>query len=90
MLYEVITRKMNPNQYVVFEGIREHLGQGLHQILISGLALFFFVLPLTLIITQFSEINQNNNLAASTRWQVILAEPIPKFAILLSNRNNFV
>ena len=80
--------KMSPGQYIVFTGMQRQLGQRLQQIVTSGISLLFFVLPVTLTITQFSKINQSDNYATTARWQEILAEPIPESAILLSNDRN--
>jgi len=88
LVVSFVHRKMSPDQYLVFKRMQAQLGQRVQRIAISGLSLFFFGLPLTLVITQMFDINQNNNFATTRRWQEILAEPIPKSAILLSNDRN--
>jgi hypothetical protein len=50
--------------------------------------LFFFALPLALLVTRYSLVNQSQNKAAQIRWQEILKEPIPTSAVLLSNDRN--
>jgi hypothetical protein len=83
-----LRQKINLNQFVVFERLRDRLGRQAYRLVIIGLVTFFFALPLALVTLRTAEINQRNNTAASMRWQEILSEPIPTAAILLSNDRN--
>jgi len=57
----------------------------------SLLVLPFFALPLWLTTAHRADVDQSHNTRASTRWQAILAEPLPRDAILISNdRNNIM
>jgi hypothetical protein len=83
-----LRQKINLNQFVVFERLRDRLGWRAYRLVIIGLVSFFFALPLTLVTLRTAEISQRNNTTASRRWQEILSEPIPPAAILLSNDRN--
>ena len=54
-------------------------------------ALLFFVLPVWLLLDSYGDVDQSRNNRARSRWQMILAEPLPENAILVSNdRNNIM
>jgi hypothetical protein len=51
----------------------------------------FFALPLWLAAGDYTSIDQSHNIGARTRWESILAEPLPPNAVLVSNdRNNIM
>jgi hypothetical protein len=79
-----LRQKINLNQFVVFERLRDRLGRRAYRFVVIGLVTFFFALPLALVTLRTAEISQRNNTTASRRWQEILSEPIPPAAILLS------
>jgi hypothetical protein len=47
-----------------------------------------FALPLCLGIGHYADLDQSQNTAARTGWEVILAEPLPSEALLISNDRN--
>jgi 4-amino-4-deoxy-L-arabinose transferase-like glycosyltransferase len=55
------------------------------------LVLLCFVLPLWLSFTRYASVDQSGNTGARSRWEAILAEPLPPDAVLISNdRNNIM
>jgi hypothetical protein len=51
----------------------------------------FFALPFWLAATQYAAVDQSQNTRARTRWEEILAEPLPEKAVLVSDdRNNIM
>jgi hypothetical protein len=83
-----VRQKMDRSQSAVFERLREKMGFKAYRWLMVMLGVFFFVLPIVLFTMRNPEVSQTNNTTASTRWQKILAEPIPTASILLSNDRN--
>jgi hypothetical protein len=83
-----IRSKISPTEDAMVERMQTRLGQQLYRMISTGLALFFFVLPAWLLINHFNQIDQSQNIAARSRWQEILAEPLPEAAILISNDRN--
>ncbi len=83
-----VRSKMGANEYVAFERVRERLSQNMYLVATIFLSVLFFLLPIVLLTTRISQVDQKNNTAASQRWQKILTEPIPKSAVLLSNDRN--
>jgi hypothetical protein len=53
-----------------------------------GLVLLFLALPLGLVLSNASALDQSDNTAARTQWEALLAEPLPPNAILISNDRN--
>jgi hypothetical protein len=84
----LVHRKMSAGDELLFEQMRERLQQGLSRLAAQGLMLFFFAIPLVLLLTRYSVLDQSHNTAAQTRWQAILEEPLPASAVLLSNDRN--
>jgi 4-amino-4-deoxy-L-arabinose transferase-like glycosyltransferase len=55
------------------------------------LVLLCFALPLWLSLTRYASVDQSGNTGARSRWEAILAEPLPPDAVLISNdRNNIM
>jgi len=55
------------------------------------LVVLFFTLPLWTAASQYPDADQSWNRQAHTRWEAILAEPLPRDAVLVSNdRNNMM
>ncbi len=55
------------------------------------LVLLCLALPLWLLLTRYASVDQSGNTAARSRWEAILAEPLPPDAVLISNdRNNIM
>jgi hypothetical protein len=53
--------------------------------------LLLFALPLGMAVSHYAGVDQSQNTRARTRWEAILAEPLPPSAILISNdRNNIM
>jgi hypothetical protein len=51
----------------------------------------FFALPVWMAVTRYADVDQSCNNRARTRWEAILAEPLPPDAVLVSNdRNNIM
>jgi hypothetical protein len=51
----------------------------------------FFALPLYLAGSHYAAVDQSRNTLARTRWEAILAQPLPERAVLVSNdRNNIM
>jgi hypothetical protein len=51
----------------------------------------FFVLPVWMAVTHYASVDQSRNTRARTRWESILAEPLPREAVLISDdRNNIM
>ncbi len=83
-----VQRKTDSAAEAAFGQIQERLKKNMVGLTATGLSLFFFALPVTLIITQITGLDQSQNSAAADHWQTILREPIPDAAILLSNDRN--
>lgn len=88
LAHRFVRRKMGAPEKAAFGYLKDHLEQNMARLTTTGLTLFFFVLPIILLATHFSQVNQSSNTAASRRWQQILNEPIPESAVLLSNDRN--
>jgi 4-amino-4-deoxy-L-arabinose transferase-like glycosyltransferase len=52
------------------------------------LVLLCLALPLWLILTRYTSVDQSGNTGARSRWKAILAEPLPPDAVLISNDRN--
>ncbi|MCB0211477.1 MAG: DUF2723 domain-containing protein, partial [Anaerolineae bacterium] len=83
-----VRQKIGAEDSVIFQRMRRQLWRNAYQIIALSLPLFFFALPIFLMVTNFAVVDQNKNTQAQTRWQEILAEPLPESAILLSNDRN--
>ncbi len=58
------------------------------RVLASLLVVPFFVLPVWMAVTHYSDMDQSQNRRARTRWEAILSEPLPTGAVLVSNDRN--
>jgi hypothetical protein len=83
-----IRSKISPTEDAMVERMQLRLGQRLYRVVSSSLPLFFFVLPAWLLASHFNSLDQSQSVAVRSRWQDILAEPIPESAILISNDRN--
>ena len=59
-----------------------------NQVASVGLVLLFLALPLGLVLSNFADLDRSNNTGARTQWEMLLAEPLPSGAILISNDRN--
>jgi len=84
----LVQAKMGAPEEAALGYLKTRLEHNMLRLSTTGLALFFFALPIILLITRFNTVNQANNITAGQRWQKILTEPIPKAAVLLSNDRN--
>jgi hypothetical protein len=84
----LVRHKMGVSDEITFESLRQRLQQNLYGLVACGLMVFFFALPLALLVTRYSLVDQGQNRATRTRWQEILKEAIPTSAVLLSNDRN--
>ncbi|MEW5957923.1 MAG: DUF2723 domain-containing protein [Chloroflexota bacterium] len=71
-----------------FEALNRHLEQGIYRLVLLALIIGFLFVAIVFMITQNGLIDQSHNTAARSRWQQILAEPLPQGAVLLSNDRN--
>jgi 4-amino-4-deoxy-L-arabinose transferase-like glycosyltransferase len=53
-----------------------------------GVALLFLALPAWLLLANFTALDQSDSTAAREQWEMLLAEPLPAEAILVSNDRN--
>jgi hypothetical protein len=53
-----------------------------------GVVLLFLALPIWLLFANFTALDQSDNTAAREQWEMLLAEPLPSGAILISNDRN--
>lgn len=68
-----------------------HRLSGQRQAISALVVLPFFVLPVWAVSSYYTEIDQSQQTSARTRWETILAQPLPPDAILVSNdRNNIM
>lgn len=71
------------------EGARWGLKQKRLDLLLHGAALLFLAsLPLALLMRNYRGVDRSHDLRARQFWEALLAEPIPKGAILVSNDRN--
>jgi len=54
----------------------------------AGIVLLFLALPVWLLLANFAALDQSDNTAARQQWEILLAEPLPGEAILISNDRN--
>ncbi len=54
------------------------------------LPLAWFVLPVWMAADRYADLDQSRNTTARTRWETILAEPLPSGAVLVSNDRNHI
>lgn len=83
-----VRRRSSPQDTIVFKEMGNRLSHNVYRLLMNGLIVVVFLLPISLFTTRISSVDQSNNLSARSRWQDILNEPIPETAILLSNDRN--
>lgn len=83
-----VRRKLGAPEEAAFSHFAPRLEQAMLRLVATLLPLFFFALPIWLIVTNLPVVNQRGNVQAAARWQQILAEPIPEAAVLLSNDRN--
>ncbi len=72
----------------IFSAATRRLERRLGRLLTVGLVSVGLLLPLTLLTTRFTEVDQRGNTIARQMWQEIMAQPLPADAILLSNDRN--
>ena len=84
----LISRKTTHSPSPAFRQLSQQLSQGLYQIVVFGLLLVGFVFLVVNITMRNNWISQHHNTTASSRWQKILAQPIPRASVLLSNDRN--
>ncbi len=76
------------NSSPALENMDRNLGRRIYSLIIIGLTALGLLLPLSLGLTRYAEVNQAPNTTARDRWQAILAEPLLPDAVLLSNDRN--
>jgi hypothetical protein len=64
------------------------LTEGVYQLTTQIVTLLALALPIVLLATHFSVVDQSHNTQAQEMWQTILSRPIPEGAVLLSNDRN--
>jgi hypothetical protein len=68
--------------------MEQRLGQRIYHFITLGLLAPGLLLPLGWLVINYNEVDQSHNFATRERWQMILAEPVPTGAVLLSNDRN--
>jgi len=63
----------------------QRLSEGISRLTAQAVALLALALPIALLASHFSVVDQSANREARDVWQSILAKPIPEGAVLLSN-----
>jgi hypothetical protein len=64
------------------------LTEGIYELTTQIVVLLALALPIVLLVTHFSVVDQSGNAQAQEMWQTILSRPIPERAVLLSNDRN--
>jgi hypothetical protein len=85
---QFIRSKTGVSEDPLSERMQERLGRNIYRIVAAGLPVFFFGLPVLLLIIGMAGIDQSHNLKAQQQWQELLAEPLPEAAVLISNDRN--
>jgi hypothetical protein len=80
--------KMGAPEEAAVGYMKTRLETNMHRLVTTGLALFFFALPVWLLISNGGVVDQSRTVQAAQRWQSILREPLPDRAVLLSNDRN--
>jgi hypothetical protein len=68
--------------------LEQRLSRRIAAFMTISLVILGGLLPMTLLIANYSRVDQRANVVARDRWLTILSEPIPEGAILLSNDRN--
>jgi hypothetical protein len=63
----------------------QKMTSGIHSLVFLAAVIPLCILPLTLLARNYAQVDQSHNYEIRDRWQEILAEPLPRRAILVSN-----
>jgi len=85
---QLVKAKTGFSPLPVFDGINQKMSQLVYKIVPLALAVIAGAILMTTAAARLPEISQRENTTARTRWQQILAEPIPTDAVLVSNDRN--
>jgi hypothetical protein len=85
-----VQRRIGPARTnLAFGSMEQRLGQRICHFITLALLALGLLLPLGLLVANYNEVDQSGNLTARERWQTILmSEPIPTGAVLVSNDRN--
>jgi hypothetical protein len=81
----IVRWKGSPVRYGPWEAGYQKMISGIHSLVSLAAAVSLCILPLTLLARNYPQTDQSHNYETRDRWQQILAEPLPRQAILVSN-----
>ena len=83
-----VQRRTSYHEPPIFDGFNQLLRQRIYGLALVALVTVLSLVLIVSMIMRKELVSQRHNVTAATRWQTILAEPLPQQAILLSNDRN--